>query len=430
MPSLGSLLLDAHLATLRQVEDATFRQMLYGDDLSTHLLDLGLGEAALVRGLAEAHEVEALEPGELPRGSREALDMVPLDVAERHRLYPLALQDGVLEVVVADPLPEAVGEALAAKLGVGLRFRFAALPRIRQALARDYRATLPPHLERLIEVLDASLPVKEAPPAEPATEPAEAVETAEPAPSAAEASVETTETAQTAGAAPFDVDPTPPTAEVASAETTPPPAAPPAESADAAPKAAPISEPPPTPKVPRVADARDDDTPSSPRRPRRLGPITPAIAKEALEDAGNRDEVLSAFFDFARQFFECSALFVVQRTAAEIFAMDGSDGAVDLSIPLDASGKLSDAKNRKLPIAAALADEGEDQKLREGLGRKTKASVLVLPIIVRDRTVALLYGDRGDDGVELATVGEVLALAPLCGQALERIILRKKLGRA
>jgi len=353
MVSLGSLLLDAHLATLRQVEDATFRQMLHGDDLSTHLLDLGLTEAALLRGLAQAHGVEPLEPGELPKASPEALERVPLVVAERYRLYPLSLRDGALEVVVAEPWPEAIREELSAKLGLPLRFRFASLPRIRQALARDYEAPLPVHLARLLEVLDASRLLKK--PVEKASMPAKAT---------------------------------------------------------------------------RAAEPREEEAPPSPRRPRRLGPITPALAKEALEDATNRDEVLSTYFDFARQFFECSALFVVQRTTAEAFAVDGSEGTPGLSIPLDSEGKLSEAKARKLPMASPLSDEGEEGKLREGLGRTTKSSALLVPVVVRDRTVALLYGDRGEDPVELATAGEVIALAPLCGQALERIILRRKLGRA
>src|SRR5690606_34273316 len=126
--------------TLRQVEDATYRQMLYGDDLTTHLLDLGLGESALVRGLAKAHEVEPLDAGELPRASQEALERIPLAVAERYRLYPLALRDGVLEVVVSEPWPDTIRDELSTKLGLSLRFRFASLPRIRQALARDYGA--------------------------------------------------------------------------------------------------------------------------------------------------------------------------------------------------------------------------------------------------------------------------------------------------
>lgn len=144
----------------------------------------------------------------------------------------------------------------------------------------------------------------------------------------------------------------------------------------------------------------------------------------------NRDEVLTAFFDFARQFFEHAALFTIQRTAAEIFAVYGLDDAPGTPVPLDSSGKLSEAKTRKLPLAATLSKEGEDRKLAESLGRETDVAALLLPIVVRDRTVAILYGDHGDEAVDLADVGEVIALAPLCGQALERIILRKKLGRA
>ena len=75
-----------------------------------------------------------------------------------------------------------------------------------------------------------------------------------------------------------------------------------------------------------------------------------------------------------------------------------------------------------------LARDGLDAVLLEDLGRQVRAAVLVLPIVVRGRAVALLYGDHGAHPVEYNAVGDVVAIAPLSPARSTRIIVHKKLA--
>ena len=62
MGSLSSQLVEREIATMKQVEEALARQVLYGGDLATNLLEVlgGGGEGALTYVVAEHY---ALRPG-------------------------------------------------------------------------------------------------------------------------------------------------------------------------------------------------------------------------------------------------------------------------------------------------------------------------------------------------------------------------------
>lgn len=189
---------------------------------------------------------------------------------------------------------------------------------------------------------------------------------------------------------------------------------------------APPSEPVPRSERRPLASFVEKTAPSR----RRLGPVTPALAKEDLESADSRDEVLSAFLDFAKQYFDYAAIFVVKGKVAACFDAHGrgkeGEQVKGVEVPLDEPGSLADSRDQKIPAVVSLRREGADGALLEGLGREGAAPVLLLPVVVRERAVAILYGDHGESGVDLSSVGDVLALAPLVGTALERLILRRK----
>src|SRR5262249_38859087 len=83
---------------------------------------------------------------------------------------------------------------------------------------------------------------------------------------------------------------------------------------------------------------REAAPPPRPQR-RRRGPITPDAAKKELDEAKDRDGILDLFFDYARQYFDYSAFFVVHGDIAEGRDAYG-DGAsrervVGIGVPLD-----------------------------------------------------------------------------------------------
>lgn len=172
-------------------------------------------------------------------------------------------------------------------------------------------------------------------------------------------------------------------------------------------------------------------------RPRRKGPFTAAMAEQDLEDAISTDEVLDIFFAFSRQFFVFSMLFVVHGDMAEgRNAWGPSAGLLDpttVGVPLSLPSTLSLARKRRAPVVAAFTSEGIDAEFVRDLERASppggpQLAAAVIPLVVRSRVVALLYGDDADMPVELSSIGDVIAMTALTAAALERLILKRKLS--
>jgi hypothetical protein len=378
MPTLSSSIVKHNVASVRDVEEALARQAMYGGDLLTNLLELSaVSEGALAKLLADNFEVAAAPSGELPASSADVLRLVPKDLARRFVLYPLAQDGDCLVVAVSEPLPNEVESDLAFSLGMRIEQRVGLGVRIQEALARDYGMPLEPRAERILAKLagrpDPNPSVVPGPP-EPAVE--EPTAAAEPA----------------------------------------------APIVGASPRRAPVAR-----------EGVDLTTLTrKPRRPRRLGPYTAAMAEQDLLDAGDTEDVLRAFFDFASQYFDYAALFAIHGDLAE-----GRDAAgagaprarvLALGIPLDLPSALSRAIAAEGFSLVRLGTGGLDGAFARDLDRRSGPQALMLPIPVRSRVVLLLYGDHGHQDVQLDAIGQVISFAPLVSRALEHLILKRKQG--
>lgn len=417
MATLSSAIVKAHVASMREVEEALARQVLYGGDLVTNLLELALvREHLLTPLLAESHELPSAPVGELPPAPDALMQLVPAELAARHSFHPLDESAGILTIAVSEPLPAEVEADLAFSLGVRIEQCVAPLVRIRQALSRDYGAPLDRRMLRLVAKLEGR---------------------PDPSPSSLPAPLRD-------GAIGFPKLPRP--------ASVPPIGFPMAthrrlsEPGFAAPRSA---TPPPvgaavtTLITPRHPSERAEREPTSPPEwlvdpireaghQRHRGPYTAARAEQDLLSAESRDEVVGAFFDFASQYFEYSALFAVQGDVAE--GRDSRGPGADpakiraVGVPLDLPSALSRARNAKTFQLGPLESSGLDASLAKDLARHASRVVFVLPLIVRGRPVLLLYGDHGESDVRLADVGDILAFSPLVASALERVIVKKKRG--
>lgn len=183
--------------------------------------------------------------------------------------------------------------------------------------------------------------------------------------------------------------------------------------------------------------AKKEQQPSEPpkaRFVRRKGPFTAAMAEREIASAITTDAILDILFAFVGQFFEYAALFVVRGDLAE--GRDASGPGADrarlggIGVPLDMPGVLSLARERRAPVVARL-ERDLDAELARDLGRGPRdpaRAAVVFPVIVRARSVAMIYGDDGESDVELSTLGDVISFVSLAGAALEQIALRKKRG--
>jgi hypothetical protein len=446
MPTLSSLLVQREIASMRAVEDAISRQVLHGGDFPTNLLELGaVNEHSLVWALAESLGIEPAPVGKLPAPDVSVLRMIPGELALRHGIFPLAVEGRALVVATSEALSPAVEEDIGYSLAMAVRPRAAPLVRIREALAAHYAIPLDRRFARLLAKLDGRPdPSPSSRPPPPRAERMSAFPAPEPPPFGAIGTGAVGIPAAPLGELP-PLDAGPSSARAPSAGLEP-------IGAEVAPAAGPPPERPSTPpSSPRPAGAHggaelasflhrvaDERRGAPASRPRRKGPFTAAMAEHELEQATTTEAVLDVFFDFAHQFFEYAALFVVHGELAE--GRDAAGPGADrtkvtaIGVPLDVPSSFSAARERRGPVVAPLSEGGLDVELARDLGRASAISaprpapVAILPLLVRTRVVALLYGDDGATGIELGALGELIAFAGLGATALERVILLKKRG--
>jgi hypothetical protein len=473
--SLSSLIVQREVATMRQVEEALARQVIYGGDLVTNLLEVArVDEAVLTPLLAESMHLAAAPPGELAPPPEAVRALIPAEVAVQQSIVPLESDGAQLLLAVVEPLPAEVRDQLAFALGMRIEEVAAPAVRVWQAVARAYGVQLDRRMHRLIGRLsgDASFagslpPLRTSlPPAALVTAPlvpaaisdlfAEAGAPGAPPP--AEATVDVTPApvpaappARTRSSRP---PPREPSVRPVGALTAGPTRAKPSRRAtltsfpsvragtDAAPAVAPrrSSRPEMAVAVQPAPLSVDGDRHALLQRDvsinhragrRRRGPLTLDDARAEAEEATHRDVLLDLFFDFSRQFFDYAVLFLVQADIAEGRDAFGSgasrDRVLGIGVPLDLPSLLATAREKRAPVVAVAATDGLDAVLLADLHRPRESEIAVIPLLVRNRAVALLVGDCGDAGIDRDTVRQVVGFGVVVGKAFERIIVRRKL---
>src|SRR5512140_2464781 len=116
--SLSSLFVQREIATIRQVEEALARQVIYGGDLVTNLLEVArVDEAVVTEMLAESFGLSPAPIGELPPPTDRARAMVPPEMAAERAMVPLDVEGDRLVLAVAERIPSDVEEELTFALG-------------------------------------------------------------------------------------------------------------------------------------------------------------------------------------------------------------------------------------------------------------------------------------------------------------------------
>lgn len=462
--SLSSLIVQREIATIRAVEEALSRQVLYGGDLVTNLLEVtAVDEAKLNAASADDFGLTSGPPGILPPPADDrARKVLPVELAGRRSIYPLQMSpDGQqLVVAVAEPFSPEEEEQLMFALGVPIAQRIVPLVRIRQALAREFDLPLERRYERLSmrlsgqHVTSSSRPplFNEVPGA--ALPPGPDLR-AQPgfigSPRPPDVAVPRKITSTGFLAVRDDALPAVPGTIVphrivsisgSQAPVPPPEMAIPDTDKNPSPTPTDVDALPPV-----IANEQRSQGPSaaaranllrnigaSPSRPprQRFRPLTFADARKELENVADRDAILDLVFDFGRQFFDYSALFVVHGDNAEGRDAYGPGASREqvagVGVPLDLPSLLATSRNSKAPVVQVPSRDGLDAQFIGDLHRGARAAVAVVPVIVRTRAVAMLYGDAGDAPVTRDSIADVVAFAQLAGQAFEKLILKKKLG--
>jgi hypothetical protein len=392
---------------MRQVEEALARQVIYGGDFATNLLEVAaIDENALTNLIAESMRLPAAPTGELPV-SPEHAKLLPSEKAVSQGIVPLTQDGEVLVLAVAERLSPPLEEQLMFSIGMAIDQRAAPTVRIREAIARVYGLPLDRRMQRLVARLSGvTMPGSTVP-----TPPLGSIRPGTPA---AARSVRY----RTSGSFPGAVSAAPVDSDAAGGGF----------------KRSPSPSPAPLVTQPRGAllkrEVHEMPAGTRPAR-RRRGPITfDAAKREAIEES-DKDALLDLFFDFSRQFFDYAALFLVHGDIAEGRDAFGAGAARDrvagIGVPLDLPSLMSRARDERAVIISRAPLDGLDRVLLADLQRPLDAEVAMVPLVVRTRAVAILLGECGETGIDRVGVEPIKMLALAIGQALERIVVRRKL---
>ena len=365
---VAEYLLEQGWITSAQLEEASRTQGFFGGRLETHLLKLGyVSENVLGEVLTEVAGVPFASWERLRAAPLSALGAMPLRLIERHRVCPFRLEEGSLRVATLTPRDGVALREMQTTTGYAIEPWITIEPRLYQALERHFRL-------RIEGTKGISLPI--GPGGGPRLRP-------EPA---AEEAAEPQSTKSEVG-----IDGRPLDAEV----------------------------------------SIDDDMPM------RLNPqeIADASSMEALDDAlasaRDRDELAAALFTFCAARSRRSGLFAVGKDTIRGVAGRGRAFTGELlrklSVPAG-SGTLFDtalqSRDFYFGVVPALP---ANRDLYTALGGRLPANVMLLPIVLKERTVALLYLDGDDGPLPRPDIPVMRRVAAKTGLAFEMLLLRNKL---
>jgi HEAT repeat protein len=398
---LAELLVEEGAVSADDMARALERQRDEGGSLDTALLELGLlGESQVLDALARASDLPPAPPEAYAAVDPRARRVFPAKVAERHGLAPVALDGRELGLVATYPVDLGLLDEISFMLSLHLTAQVGPEFRVRELIHRLYGGALAPRLASVaaaraaqeVGPVEAGAPAEgglaaaaevpgEAPPAEAPGLPSDGGEPAEPLAAALAQAVEDAEVpllAETGGEGPV---------------------------------------PAPVDRSAPPHWSLDD-------------------ARAALAAARGRDEVVLVALRYARDFFEHAAVFAATRDAiAGHDALGAEEDARDRcrATALYASdpGILRTVvETRSTYLGPVARDAPGTEAVLDGMARGTPRTVLVFPVLLRDRPVCVVYADNGEAPVSPRRLGDLLLFLAGLGQAFERILRDRKVHRA
>jgi hypothetical protein len=483
MTTFSNLLIERNSATHEELEACIANQVLHGGHMGTSLVELGvIKENALQRLLGEYYELTVGPKGRLPHVTSDLEELLPKELAKRYHVYPVKRTRRALRVAITQPLDEDVEELLRKSIDLQLRLVVVTPLRLAEALHRWCDLPMSERQRWLLEMLNAGrVPTSEARQADarrravalfPAAPPYRRMSehpdgivqsSRQPAPSRPTALLESVVPDTLDGFGPAQArkpatlqpgehgqtrDPgdseMPASANEVGRITQPyveDGEGPPDEGKDGKRDTQPWRDDGDEEEPPLSVGAFDRSLSQAPpsaeekiheehRRFRHRGPFTRAQAEMAVSQAPDVVMVMEIMMLYSRQFFERSVLFVINNDKAALrFAHGLGIEHASFTVALDSPSVLGGAYRSGDPVVSELAYEGVDATIREALHTQADARVAVVPLSIRERVVAMFYGDDRTEGVDRSAVADVTDFTEICSAEITRLIIeRKKAG--
>ncbi len=439
---IGELLLERGLLTEAQLKTALRTQEFFGGHLGSIFIELGfIKEEVLGESLAESANVRYAPPEFLDGIPQEVIGLLSKDLAQRYAVIPIRLQKREIHLAMLHPRDRR------AIISLGNATKRTVVPyitpefRIFDALERYYNVVR----DRPRRIM-----------MEPSDDPFDTVNT--PAPRQETIQEPMVETAAASAGSPGELglDGRPLDADFSMDEAffsvqhtrqetdtlldrLPQERSDWAEAEPAAP-ALPTPLPGPQEETPGLPQPLPGPSPLTsmssetvaPAESEPLAGLNP-LARNARRflEARSRDEIAEVLLQVTQCFFQRRLLFILQRD--RIVGWDGCGSGVPrerikrVLLPMDSLSLFTAVKVGSRPMIGPVADVPANRRLFKDLGMEIPNEVVLLPIRIKDRVVAILYGDNTSQPVGSIDVDLLRRFTMQAAIALEILILRSKL---
>ncbi|MBI5496384.1 MAG: hypothetical protein HY904_15280 [Deltaproteobacteria bacterium] len=379
METLGAFLLRGGMLSRDTLATALDRQVVYGGWLDTALLELSVAdEASMAEVLARWAGYPVCGAGWLEQADPNAVAAIPGTLAASYLVAPFGVSAEGVWIATTAPVDVDGLAQLAASIGRPVLPHVTTEHRLRLVLRSQYGVEPDPRFDELQQAL-----ISRAQSRPPEPEP----------PPVPEAAPDAGGTVVVEPTAPFSGDVIMPSA-------APAPAA-----------------PVPAPEPEKPAPPMD---------------LVEALAH--LTSAQDRDGIVDITLRFAAQTFACAAFLGVLRGQAVVWAARLRSAAAGeappgkgVRFPLDERSPLRTVVETRAPsLGKAEASSRPGASLPDRLGRGQPRSMLLQPILVSGRVVAVLYGDNGPQPIRTKQASDVLAFASRVGLAFENLIRERR----
>ncbi|MBK6688397.1 MAG: hypothetical protein IPG45_28245 [Deltaproteobacteria bacterium] len=191
--------------------------------------------------------------------------------------------------------------------------------------------------------------------------------------------------------------------------------------------------PGPTVEAPQPPPAAEAPPPPPPTPPRTAvtveeKPLTFGEAVARLREADDRDEIIRIALLYAAKDLSFVAMFINHEQTLEGRQALGSasDKIPGLTIPLTNDSAFKVVVETHAHYLGPLPTDPVHAEFLAKLGREAPRAVLIAPVRIRNRTVALLYGENGALAVQPRLAADLMLFITHVQLALEAVVRRRK----
>jgi hypothetical protein len=405
MRTFGHYLVEKGVITKEQFEEATQSRVVFGGRLGTNLAELGyLRLEDIGRHLAEHLKVPLAPEAWLNNPSAEAKSALAPALVEKYCALPLHLEKRTLHVAMLDPNDPIQIDEIA--FATGMRIVPYALPEVQLLALLEHHYGL----RREVRYINLG---KEA-----------AAGLTKKSKAAVEVSDARFQEVEIRGEP--DLAPPDDSQDLIDEETFQ------SIHAKSDPKSSAAQHPSPAGRRPDMPELEIEDLAPPPApvdAAPELAEDSIAALEVALVLARDRDSVSEVALRIARRYTEAAAIFIVRGGIISGFRGDGvaiSEQIAGILLPTESDCALTAPAHTKAPFRGRPPEGGLDATLLTSLQRGDAREVAVLPIVIRDQVVNLLYTDSGQNPLGETAFAALSTLANLIARAYERLILERK----